>query len=216
MTEHETKSREIKTDNVQSSPKPYDVADRVINTVKGYFKVGQAVSNPINLSFSNPQPIENEQSDSLSGGYYYYAHILKDTYQYQISIIIDHDPLKKEMASKWDISYAVRRYKKKLSLLDKFFVTKSHDSLYIRGDHLKTIDTSSTNEDEIIAELSITSIYLLEDLIKNYVTGIYSWNSRQKNPDRTDERSARTKVFDKLVSMILPSVFRHRFSFNKM
>ena len=87
--------------------------------------------------------------------------------------------------------------------------------MYIRGDFLKTIDTSSTNEDELIAELSITSIYLLEDLKKSYINGIFSGNSRQKNSVRTTIRTARTKILDKLVSMNLPSVFRHRFSFNQ-
>ena len=209
MIGQEIESREKKLDKIRSTPKPYDVADRVISTVQGYFKVGQSISNPINISFSNPQPILNKQSDSFSGGYYYYAYILKNTYQYQISITIGHDPLKKKMATKWDISYAVRRCKQKLSLFDKLLGVKSYHSKYIKGDYLKTIDTSSTNQDELIAELSVSSIYLLEDLIKSYINGIFSGNSRQKNPVRTTIRTVRTKILDKLVSMNLPSVFRH-------
>ena len=182
----------------------------MIRAVQGYFKVGQSISNPINISFSNPQPIVNKQSDSFSGGYYYYAYFLKNTYQYKISITIGHYPLKKTMAMEWDISYTVRRYKQKLSLFDKLLGAKSNDSMYIRGDYLKTIDTSSTNEDELIAELSVSSIYLLEGLIKSYINGIFSGNSRQKIPVRTTIRRALTKILDKLVSMNLPSVFRHR------
>lgn len=208
MIGQEIESREKKLDKIRSTPKPYDVVDRVISTVQGYFKVGQSISNPINISFSNPQPILNKQSDSFSGGYYY-AYILNNTYQYQISITIGHYHQKKKMATEWDISYTVRRYKQKLSLFDKLLGAKSHDSMYIRGDFLKTIDTSSTSEDELIAELSITSIYLLEDLIKSYINGIFSGNSRQKNPVRTTIRTVRTKILDKLVSMNLPSVFRH-------
>ena len=140
---------------------------------------------------------------------------LNNIYKYQISITIGHDPIKKNKATKWDISYAVRRYKQKLSLFDKLLGAKSHDSKYIKGDYLKTIDTSSTNQDQLIAELSVSSIYLLEDLIKNYINGIFSGNSRQKIPVRTTIRMARTKILDKLVSMSLPSVFRHRLSFNQ-
>ncbi len=209
MIGQEIESREKKLDKIRSTPKLYDVAGRVTSTVQSYFKVGQSLSNPINISFSNPQPILNKQSDSFSGGYYYNAYILKNIYKYQISITIGHDPLKKKKATKWDISYAVRRYKQKLSLFDKLLGAKSHDSMYIRGDFLKTIDTSSTNEDELIAELSVTSIYLMEDLIKSYINGIFSGNSRQKNPVRTTIRTARTKILDKLVSMNLSSVFRH-------
>jgi len=209
MTEQEIESREKKLDKIRSTPKPYDVAGRMTSTVQSYFKVGQSLSNPINISFSNPQPILNKQSDSFSGGYYYNAYILNNIYKYQISITIGHDPLKKKKATKWDISYAVRRYKQKLSLFDKLLGAKSHDSKYIKGDYLKTIDTSSTNQDQLIAELSVSSIYLLEDLIKSYINGIFSGNSRQKNSVRTTIRTARTKILDKLVSMNLPSVFRH-------
>ena len=177
MIGQEIESRGKKIDKIRSTPKPYDVAGRVISTVRGYFKL---MSNPTNISFSNPQPFLNKQSDSFSGGYYYYAYILKNTYQYQISITIGHYPQKKKMATEWYIYYTVKRYKQKLSLFDKLLGAKSHDSMYIRGDFLRTIDTSSTNEDELITELSITSIYLLEDLIKRYINGIFSGNSRQK------------------------------------
>ena len=208
-------SRGKKSDKIRSAPKPYDVADRMINNVQDYFRVGQLLSNPINISFSNPHPIFNKQSDSFSDGYYYYAYILKNGYKYQISITIDHDPLKSEMSTKWDISYGFRRYKQKRSLFDKLVGVKSYYSKYITGGYLKTIDTSSTNQDELIAELSVSSIYLLEDLIKDYINGIFSGNSRQKIPVKTTRGTARTKILDKLVSLKLPSVFRHRLSFNQ-
>jgi hypothetical protein len=119
------------------------------------------------------------------------------------------------MAAKWDISYAVRRYKQKLSLFDKLLGAKSYHSKYIKGDHLKTINTSNTSQDELIAELSVSSIYLLEDLIKNYINGIFPGDSGQKIPARTTRRPVHTKILDKLVSMNLLSVFRHRLSFNQ-
>ncbi len=212
MMGNEMESQSKKLDKTQSTLTPYDVADRVISTVQGYFKVGQSISNPINIRFSNPQPILNKQSNSFSGGYYYNAYILKNIYQYQISITIGHDPIKKKMDRKWDIFYAVRRYKQKLSFFAKLFGAKPYDSMYVKGDYLKTIDTSSTNEDELIAELSVASIYLLEDLIKSYIDDILLVNSRQKKLGRAALKMARTKILDKLVSMNLPSVFRHRFS----
>lgn len=171
MIGQEIDSQEKKLDLIQSTPKPYDIADRVINNVQGYFRVGQSVLNPTNISFSKPQPIFHKKSDSFSNGYYYYTYILKNAYKYQISITIDHDPLKEKMTEKWDISYAVRRYKKKLSIFDKLLGTKPHDSKYIKGNYLKTIDTSSTNEDELITELIVSTIYLLEDLIESYING---------------------------------------------
>ena len=207
MVEKEKESREKK---IQSTLKPYDVADRVISTVQGYFKVGQSLSSPVNISFSNPQQILDEQSDSFSGGYCYSAYILKNTYKYQISITVGHYPLNKKMAAKWDISYAVRRSKYKRLLFDKLLGAKSHDSMYIKGDYLKTIDTSNTNQDELVTELSVSSIYLLEDLIENYINGIFSGNSGQKIQVKTATRAACTKILDKLASLNLPSVFRHR------
>ena len=104
MIEQEIESRGKKIDKIRSTPKPYDVAGRVTSTVQSYLKVGQSLSNSINISFSNPQPILNKQSDSFSGGYYYNAYILKNIYKYQISITIGHDPLIKKMATKWDIT----------------------------------------------------------------------------------------------------------------
>ena len=208
MIGQEIENRDKNIDKIQSTPKPIEVADRVINNVQGYFKVGQSLSNPINISFSNPQPILNEQSNSSSNGYYY-AYILKNNYKYRISITIGHSPLKKKMATEWDISYAVRRCKHKLSLSDKLTGVKSYHSEYVKGDYLKTIDASSTNQDDLITEISVSSIYLLEDLIKKYING----NLRQKNPVRTTRRTVHTKILEKLESMNLPSVFRHRLSF---
>jgi hypothetical protein len=208
MIGQEIENRDKNLDKIQSTLKPYDVAVRVTSYVQGYFKVGQSLSNPINISFSKPQPILDEQSDSSSGGYYYYADILKNNYKYQISITIGHYPLKK-MATEWDISYAVRRCKHKLSLSDKLTGVKSHHSEYVKGDYLKTIDASTTNQDDLITEISVSSIYLLEDLIEKYING----NSRQKNTVRTTRGTVLTKIFEKLESMNLQSVFRHRLSF---
>lgn len=209
MIGQEIENKDKNLDKIQSTPKPNDVADDVISNVQGYFKVGQSLSNPINISFSNPQPILNKQSDSSSDGYYYYANILKNNYKYQISITIGHYPLKKKMDMEWDISYAVRRCKHKLSLSDKLTGVKSYHSEYVKGDYLKTIDASSTNQDDLITEISVSSIYLLEDLIEKYING----NSRQKNPVRTTRRTVHTKILEKLESMNLPSVFRHGLSF---
>ena len=208
MTAQKIENRDKNLDKIQSTLKPYAVADRVVSNVQGYFKVGQSSSNPINISFSNPQPILNEQSDSSSDGYYN-AYILKNNYKYQISITIGHYPLKKKMATEWDISYTVRRCKHKLSLSDKLTGIKSHHSEYVKGDYLKTIDASSTNQDDLITEISVSSIYLLEDLIEKYING----NSRHKNMVRTTRRTVHTKILEKLESMNLPSVFRHRLSF---
>lgn len=201
--------REKKPGKIRSAPKPCDVAGRMVSYVQGYFKVGQSLPNPINISFSNPQ------KDSYSDGYYYHAYVLKNAYKYQISITIDHDPLKTEVSTKWDISYAVRRYKQKLSLFDQLSGAKSHYSTYIKGGYFKTIDTSSTNQDELLAELSVSSIYLLEDLITRYIHGINSGNSKQKIPVSTTGKTARSKILDKLGSINLPSVFRTRLSFNQ-
>lgn len=209
MIGQEIKNRDKSLSKIQSTPKPYDVADRVMSNVQGYFKVGQSLSNPNNIRFSNPQPILNEQSASSSDGYYYYAYIIKNNYKYQISITIGHYPLKKKMASEWDISYAVRRCKYKLSLSDKLTGVKSHHSEYVKGDYLKTIDALGTNQDDLITEISVSSIYLLEDLIEKYING----NSRQKNTVRTTRRTVHTKILEKLEAMNLPSVFRHRLSF---
>lgn len=167
----ETESRGKKPKKIRSAPKPHDVADRVVSYIQGHFKVGQSLPDPINISFSEPQQIFNEKSDSFTGGFYYYAYILKNAYKYQISITVDHDPMKKHMPTKWDVSYAVKRFKKKLSLFDKLTGAKAHYSKYIRGGHLKTIDTEGINADELVMELSVTSIYLLEDLTKNYIDG---------------------------------------------
>ncbi len=208
MIGQEIENRDRNIDKIQPTPKPVEVADRVINNVKGYFKVGQSVSNPIHISFSNPQPILNEQSNSPSSGYYY-ANILKNNYNYRISITIGHSSPKKKMATKWDISYAVRRCKHKLSLSDRLTCVKSHHSEYVKGNYLKTIDASNTNQDDLITEISVSSIYLLEDIIEKYING----NSRQKNPVRTIRKTIHTKIHEKLESMNLPSVFRHRLSF---
>lgn len=211
MIGQKIKNRGKNLDKIQSTPKPYNVADRVLSNVQGYFKVGQSLSNPINISFSNPQPILNEQSDSSSDGYYYHAYILKNNYKYQISITIGHYPLKKRMATEWDISYAVRRCKHKLSFSDKLTGIKSHHTEYVKGDYLKNIDASSTNKDDLITEISVSSIHLLEDLIKKYING----NLRQKNTVRKTRRTVLTKIHEKLEAMNLPSVFRHRLSFNQ-
>ncbi len=204
LIRQEIENRDKNLDKIQSIPKPYDVADLVISNVQGHFKVGQSLSNPINISFSKPQPILNEQSDSSSDGYYYYAYILKNNYKYQISITIGHYPLKKKMAKEWDISYAVRRCKHKLSLSDRLAGVKSHHSEYVKGDYLKTINASSTNQDDLITEISVSSIYLLEELIEKYING----NSRQRNPVRITRKKVHTRILEKLAS-----VFRHRLSF---
>ena len=209
MIGQKIENRDKNIDKIQSTPKPNAVADRVINSVQGYFKVGQSLSSPINISFSNPQPILNEQSDSFSDGYYYSAYILKNNYKYKISITIGHYPLKKKMATEWDISYTVRRCKHKLSLYDKLTGIKSHHSEYVKGDYLKTIDATITNQDDLITEISVSSIYLLEDLIEKYING----NSRHTNMVRTTRKTVHKKILEKLESMNLPSVFRHRSSF---
>ena len=210
----EKKILEKKVEKLQSTPQPYDVAGRVLSAVQGYFKVGQSPSNPGNIRFSRPQAISNKQSDSFFGGYCYSVYILKNTYIYQISITIGHHPLQKKMAAKWDIFYTVRRYKGKLRLIDKLLGEKFHDSKYVRGDYLKTIDTKHINQDELIAELSISSIYLLEDLIENYINGVLSDDSRQTIPARITARLAQSKILGKLAAIPLPSVVRHRLSFN--
>ena len=209
MTGQKVKNRDKISGKIQSALKPYDVVDRVLNNVQGYFKVGQSLSKPINICFSDPQPIPNEQSASSSDGYFYYAHILKNNYKYQISITIGHYPLKKKMAREWDISYTIRRCKHKLSLSDRLTGIRSHHSEYVKGDYLKTINASSTNQDDLITEITVSSIYLLEDLIGKYING----NSRQKNAGQPDRRTVQTKIREKLASMNLPSVFRHRLSF---
>ena len=204
------KNQDKKSNKLRSTPKPYDVVDRVIGNVQGYFKAGQSVSKPVNISFSNPQQAGNEQGDSSSDGYYY-AYILKKNLKYQISITIGHYPLKKTMATEWDISYTVRRCKHKLSLSEKLTGAGSHQSEYVKGDYLKTIDASTTNQDDLITEISVSSIYLLEELIEKYING----NSRQKNTARTARKTVHKKILDKLGSMNLSSVFRHRLSFTQ-
>jgi len=75
MIGQEIENRDKNIDKIQSTPKPIEVADRVINNVRGYFKVGQSLSNPINISFSNPPPIKRTSrsisldiENSLPGG----------------------------------------------------------------------------------------------------------------------------------------------------
>ncbi len=204
MIEQEIENRDKNLNKIQSIPKPYDVAEIVIRNVQGYFKVGQSFSNPINISFSKPQPILNKQSDSSSDGYCYYVYILKNNFKYQISINIGHYSLKNKMANEWDITYDVRRCKHKLSLSDRLSGIKSHHSEYVKGDYLKTINEFSTNQDDLIAEICVSSIYLIEELIEKYING----NSRQKNSIRINKEPDRTKILEKLAS-----VFQYRLFF---